>query len=212
MESQEPIIFNHYNYLQVPQDVLVYAEKLNGICGEASISALLECNLKDVFDAWGIGEENFRGWTLQREMRIILNKLGYDSQQLGVKDKTILPDSDFAIIRVSFGNPKQHWSKTASLSHYLAIKRFKQGWYIYDNAIDFFDGKPVNGVWIEKSEYYKVMERQNMFVTSYIQLLPQQCGNCGLKHFPKTKCSIQPEEQEWYFKKLNEVSGNSFQD
>lgn len=164
------IEFTKYNYIKTPQDTLEYGKRLDGICGEAAIAALLECNLKDVFDAWDIGEDNFRGWTLQKEMKIILSKLGYEVKQRNVKDKNKLPDSDFAIIRVSFGKPDQHWSKTARQSHYLAIKRFMQGWYIYDNAIDFFDGKPINGCWIEKSEYYKVMKDQDMFITSYLEI------------------------------------------
>ena len=170
MVEQKKLIFHNYNYLKTPQDTLEYAKRLNGICGEAAIAALMDCSLKDVFKAWGIGEDNFRGWTLQKEMKEILDKLGYEAKQKGVKDKDKLPDSDFAIIRVSFGKPEQHWSKTASLSHYIAIKRFQQGWYIYDNAIDLFDGKPINGIWIEKSEYYKVMKDQNMFVTSYLEI------------------------------------------
>ena len=164
------LIFHNYNYLQTPQDTLEYAKRLGGICGPAAIAALLECNLKDVFEKGEIDESQFRGWTLQKEMKAILDKLGYDTKQKGVKDKNKLPDSDFAVIRVSFGKPGQHWSKTASLSHYIALKRFKQGWYVYDNAIDFFDGKPINGIWIERSEYYKVMQDQSMFVTSYLEI------------------------------------------
>ena len=170
MNDQQKIIFRNYNYIQVPQDSLEYAERLGGICGEAAIGALLGCNIKEVFLAWGIGENNFGGYTLQKEMRFILEKLGYSSQQRSVKDKKVLPDTDFAILRVSFGNPSQHWSKTATLSHYLALKRFQQGWYIYDNAIDLFDGKPINGLWIEKSEYPQWMEDQDMFITSYLEI------------------------------------------
>jgi len=174
MDNQKQITFNKYNYLYVPKDVLEYAKKLGGICGQASIASLLKCNIKDVFNAWGTKEENFRGWTLQKEMKEILDKLGYNAKQKGAKDKNKLPNSDFAIIRVSFGKPEQHWSKTASLSHYIAIKRFQEGWYIYDNAIDFFEGKPINGIWIEKSEYYKVMEIEEMFVTSYLEITKKE--------------------------------------
>ena len=168
--EQTQIIFQKYNYLQVPMDVLDYAEKYNGICGEAAIAALLDITVKDVFDKGNIDRENFRGFTLQKEMRAILIRLGYSSIQKSVDNKFILPDCDFGIIRVSFGTPEQHWGKTSSLSHYIAIKRFMQGWYIYDNAIDMFDGQKINGIWIDKSEYYKVMKQQNMFVTSYLQL------------------------------------------
>jgi hypothetical protein len=207
--EMQKVTFDNYNYLQVPKDVLEYTKRLKGICGEASIASLFECNVKDVFMVWGIGESNFKGWTLQKEMKFIINKFGYDAKQRVIKDKYKLPDADFAIIRVSFGEPNQHWSKTAKESHYLAIKRFKQGWYIYDNSIGEFDGKPINGIWIEKSEYYKWMEANKMFVTSYIEITGTQCGNCGLKHFPETKCSIQPSEGEWYWKKLNEVTGRA---
>jgi len=168
--EQTPIIFQNYNYLEVPIDVLEYAEKYNGICGEAAIAALLDMTVKDVFDKGNIDRENFKGFTLQKEIRAILIRLGYSSIQKKIDNKFILPKCDFGIIRVSFGNPKQHWSKTASLSHYIAIKRFMQGWYIYDNAIDMFDGQKINGIWIEKSEYYEVMKQENMFITSYLQL------------------------------------------
>lgn len=164
------LVFHKYNYLETPKDTLEYAARLDGICGEAAIAALMGCNLKDVFEAWGIGEDNFKGWTLQKDMKIILHKLGYEAKQKGIKDKNKLPDSDFVIIRVSFGKPDQHWAKTASLSHYIAIKRFQQGSYIYDNAIDSFDGKPINGIWIEKSEYYKIMKDRGMFLTSYLEI------------------------------------------
>ena len=168
--EQTQIIFQKYNYLQTPKDVLEYADKYNGICGEASIASLLDITVKDVFDKGDINRDTFRGFTLQKEMRKILSKLGCASIQKRVSDKHKIPYCDFGIIRVSFGEPEQHWAKTASLSHYIAIKRFKQGRYIYDTAIDVFDGNPVNGVWIEESEYYKIMDDQKMFITSYLEL------------------------------------------
>lgn len=173
----EKIVINNYNHLRTPQDVLEYIERLGGICGEATIAALMGINVRDVFSVWGIGEENFKGWTTQKEMRVILDRLGYNVKQKRVKDKYRLPNSDFAIIRVSFGNPNQFWLETASVSHYIAIRKFQQGWYVYDSAINLFDGKPINGIWIEKSEYYKVMEEQNMFITSYLEIIRKIEGN-----------------------------------
>lgn len=168
--EQKQITINRYNYSQTPPDVLEYAEKYNGICGEASIAALLDMTMKEVFDKGKIDRENFKGFTLQKEIRRILSNLRYSSTQKGVKDKYKLPDCNFGIIRVSFGKPDQHWSKTARDSHYICIRRFNTGIFVYDNAIDIFDDKPVNGVWIEKSEYYKIMEDQDMFITSYLEI------------------------------------------
>jgi hypothetical protein len=48
--EQKQIIFQKYNYLETPTDALEYAEKYNGICGEAAIAALLKTDLKTVFD------------------------------------------------------------------------------------------------------------------------------------------------------------------
>jgi len=169
-KQEEPMLFHNYNHLRTPKDTLKYVERLGGICGEAAIAALLDCEVKTVFAAWGINESDFRGWTLQKEMRRILDRLGYDCKQKSVEDKKKLPDSDFAIVRVSFGKPDQHWAKTASLSHYIALRRFVQGWYVYDSAISMFDGKPINGLWIEKSEYCKVIEAEDMFITSYLEV------------------------------------------
>lgn len=155
---------------KTPCDCLEYGEKYNGICGEAAIAALLETNLKTVFDIGKIDRETFKGFTLQKDMIRILNNLGYTPIQKKATEKYKLPDCNKAIIRVSFGEPNQHWMKTAKLSHYIAIKRFAQGRFVYDNAINEFDGKPVNGVWIEESEYYKVMTNQKMFITSYLEV------------------------------------------
>lgn len=167
---EQSIVFEKYNYIQTPPDVLDYAERLGGICGEAAIAALLNITVKKVFETWGIDEKDFKGFTIQKDMRKILEKFGYDVKQKKVEDKFRLPNCDFGIIRVSFGDLKQHYMITANRSHYIAIQRFQQGRYIYDNAISQFNGNPVNGVWIEESEYYKVMANEKMFITSYLEL------------------------------------------
>jgi len=41
------------------------------------------------------------------------------------------------------------------------------------------------------------------YITSYLEVIPPQCGNCGLCHQPNTKCSMQPESEEWVWKPLN---------
>ena len=170
----EPVLFDNYSFDPTPNDVLEYAKKLNGICGEASIGALLKINVKDVLDIWGIDEKEFKGFTLQKDMIAILKKAGYSVTQKRVKDKHLLPNCHFGIIRVAFGKPDQHWMKTAKSSHYICIKRFQQGTFVYDNAIYEFDGVSHNGVWIEKFEYYKWMKSEEMFITSYLDISPHK--------------------------------------
>ncbi|MFW9875394.1 MAG: hypothetical protein ACFFG0_19990 [Candidatus Thorarchaeota archaeon] len=165
------ITFDNFNYEQTPEDVREYVEKYNGICGEAVIASLFHITVKEVFEKWGIDMKNFKGFTTEKEMRIILNKFGYKCIRKRVKDKFSIPKCNFGILRVSYGNPKDHWQKIARESHYLGIVRYMQGRYVYDNAINLWDGKPINGVWIHESEYPKWMKAENMFITSYLELI-----------------------------------------
>jgi hypothetical protein len=75
---------------------------------------------------------------------------------------------------VSFGKPDQHWAKTAGASHYIALRKFPKGIFVYDNCLDKWDGEPINGLWLEKAEYEeKIMKAEDMFVTIYLELSSQ---------------------------------------
>lgn len=208
-EDKEPESNNvvlEYQYIggfDTPEDLLRTIKEIDGCCGQCAIASILGIKVMDVFEKWGIDLKTFKHHTSQKEMKQILEILGYDSKQRpSPKDKISIPNCDLGIIRVSFGDRNAHWMQIAQNSHYIGIKKFHGRRYIFDN-IQEFDGKPINGMWIEFTEYYKLMMAEKMFITSYLEILPNQCGNCGLKHFPKTKCSLQPDIGEWVFKDLN---------
>lgn len=168
------ITFDNFNYELTPSDVREMCDKYGGVCGESVIASLFHITVKEVFDKWGIEMSKFKGFTTEKEMRVILDKFGYRCIRKRVKDKFSIPKCDFGIIRVSFGNPNDHWHKIARESHYLGVVKYIQGRYVYDNAIDLWDGKQINGVWIHESEYPKWMKVENMFVTSYLQLINKE--------------------------------------
>ena len=98
-------------------------------------------------------------------MKEIIRSFGFEVKQQGIKNKFSIPKCSLAIVRVSFGNPKQHWIETAKRSHYLALKKFKGNYYVLDNI-------KVDGgyAWVERTEYRKVIENEKMFITSYLEL------------------------------------------
>lgn len=169
-----------------PKDMLHYTRNVRGVCGECAIAAVLGKTVKEVFQAWGKDEKEFRHYTSQKEMKEILSKLGYAAKQKGVDDPIKMPECDLAIVRVSFGDyktkDKLHWMEVARRSHYIGLKRFRPdglGIYVFDN-FETFDGKETTGLWIETSEYYKVMANEKMFITSYLELKPNEVKELGI--------------------------------
>lgn len=156
-----------------PEDCLEYTKEIIGVCGQASIASILEKDIKDIFDLWGKNPKEFRHFTSQKEMKEILLKCGFVAKQKSIgKNKVDIPEINFGIIRVSYGERNQHWMEIAKRSHYIGIKKMPDGRrYIFDNGFDNFNDKPVNGLWIEVSEYWvKVAMVEKMFVTSYLEL------------------------------------------
>lgn len=176
MEDKEPLALDwlYIGGFPTPSDCRKYTKDVQGVCGECAIAAVLGKTVKDVFSAWGVLEKDFRHYTSQREMKQILSKLGYDAKQKSVESPITIPHCDLAILRVSFGDYKNkdklHWMEIAKKSHYLGLKKMPSGnIYVFDNFQNF-DDKPTNGLWIQISEYYKVMANEKMFITSYLEL------------------------------------------
>lgn len=167
--KQKKIEFRTYSFSSTPEDYLEHQKRMEGICGLSAIASLLGTSMGEVLEVFGINQDEFKGYTTEKEMRKILGRFGYDVKRRHVKDKHSLPDCDFGIIRVSFGDIDQVWYKTMERSHYVAIKRFERGRFIYDN-LDTFDNQKVNGVWIHEREYPLLMSAENMFVTSYLEV------------------------------------------
>lgn len=186
-EQMQKILFDNYNYEQTPEDVRTYVDKYKGVCGEAAIAAIFMTTVENVFKKWGIEMSKFRGFTSEKEMKEILKNFRYKAIRKGVKDKYSIPECDFGIIRVSFGKPTDHWQKIARESHYLGVVKFEKGRYVYDNAIDKFDDKVINGIWIHESEYPKWMKAESMFITSYLELRPEICPELSVGSKPADK-------------------------
>jgi hypothetical protein len=173
--TQKPLIFDcdYIEDFKKPQDCLEYTQKIGGVCGLASIAGLLGVNVLDIFNTWEKDSKDFRHFTSQKEMKHILSKCGFKATQKSIgKNKVAIPNIDFGIIRVSFGEQNQHWMITAKNSHYIAIKKMSDDRrYIFDNGFENFNDKPVNGMWIEVSEYWvKIAMQEKMFVTSYLDV------------------------------------------
>ncbi len=166
-----------YKYIgsfKKPEDCRKYSQEIKGCCGQSAIASILGIGVADVFKAWNVKEENFRNCTSQKEMKQILLLFGYKSKQRSVKDKLTFPKCDLAIIRVSFGDRNQHWMEISKRSHYLGLKKMPSGVrYVFD-SFQNFDNKPTNGLWVEHSEYKKVMHNEKMFITSYLELTPTE--------------------------------------
>lgn len=174
LDKQEIIIIekNKIGKYRKPKDCFYYSTEIKGTCAETQIAALLGIDTKDVFKKWGVKEKDFRHDTRQKETKEILSLFGYTTMQKSAKtDKKILSECNLAILRVSFGDPNQHWMLTTKYSHYLALKRMPCGErYIFDN-FETFDDKQVNGMWIEEQEYYKkIMKTEKMFITSFLEI------------------------------------------
>jgi len=170
MNQQEKIINLNHLYLgsfPIPSGYAKYDVEIKNCCGELAIAGLLNIPVPMVFKKGKIKITDLEKGTSQKKMREILKNLGFKTKQHGVKDKFKIPKCDLAIVRISFGNPKQHWIETAKKSHYLALKKFKSGnYYVLDNMK--IDGKYS---WIERTEFKKVIEADKIFITSYLELL-----------------------------------------
>jgi len=158
----------------LPPDCHDAVKKIQGCCGQCAIAAVLGTSVMYVFNSWEKIITEFRHYTSQKEMKEILACMGYEAiQHSPGADKFKIPIVDLAILRVSFGDPKQHWMITAQNSHYLGLKRMSDGnLYVFDN-IEMFDHEPTNGLWIEYREYYKLMESDKAFITSYLEIIKQ---------------------------------------
>lgn len=170
--KEEKVINFDSKYLgsfPIPRGYSKYAEEINNCCGELAIAGLLNISVPKVFEKTGVKITDLVKGTSQKRMREILDKLGFNAKQRGVKNKFRLPKSDLAIVRVSFGDPKQHWIETAKKSHYLALKRFGLIYYVLDNMK--IDDKYK---WVERIEYSKVIEADKMFITSYLEVKPKE--------------------------------------
>lgn len=154
-----------------PIDCFEMSMTVDGCCGQCAIAAILDISVIDVFRKWGVSPDNFRHYTSQKEMKEILSRFKYAAVQRSPgKDKIKIPDCDLAILRVAFGDRNAFWMTIAQNSHYIGLKRMPDGSrYIFDN-IKQFDNQKTDGLWIEFSEYYKVMAAEKMFITSYLEL------------------------------------------
>lgn len=159
----------------IPQDYSEYHSKVNNCCGELAVAGVLNILVKEVFSKGGVKESDLKKGTSVKNLRIILKKLGFETKQCSVTDKFKIPKCDLAIVRVAFGEPDQHWMKTVKSSHYIALRKFTgMNYYVLDNCA-VLDNKEF--VWIEKSEYRKLMVAEKMFVTSYLELKPMGSDN-----------------------------------
>jgi len=136
----EPQIIVEYDCIgnwKKPDDCLEYTQKIGGVCGLASIAGLLDKRVIDIFNSWSKKPEDFRHFTSQKEMKQIFFTLGFEAKQKSIgKQKIAIPDIDFGIIRVSFGEQNQHWMLTAKNSHYIAIRKMPDGRrYIFNEII-----------------------------------------------------------------------------
>lgn len=149
----------------IPSGYAKYNLEIKNCCGELAIAALLNIPVPKVFKKANIPIADLKKGTLQKKMKEIIRSFGFEVKQHGVKNKFSIPKCDLAIVRISFGNPKQHWIETAKKSHYLALKKFNGNHYILDNI-------KVDGgyAWIERTEYGKIIKNEKMFITSYLEL------------------------------------------
>jgi hypothetical protein len=154
-----------------PIDSRKYTKEINGCCGQCAIAAITGKMVKDIFAIWGKKEKDFRHYTSQKEMQSILEMMGLKVKQKPApdKDKITFPRVDLAVVRVTYADLKEHWTEIARNSHYLGLKRFGTNYYVFDNFTEF-DGKETNGIWIELSEYYKVLMHEKGHITSYLEL------------------------------------------
>lgn len=167
--SDADVVLNPFAFgnLPIPADYEEYRVKIDNCCAELALAGLFEVSVSFVFSFAGIKLKDLPKGTSQKRVREILKKWGYKTIQKSVKDKHSIPKCDFAIVRVSFGNPKQFWIETAKRSHYLALKKFNTHHYVLDNGV-IVDGKAHH--WIERNEFKKVMKAEKMFVTSYLEI------------------------------------------
>jgi len=167
MKNERVVTFSPFAFgaFPIPTDYIKFIDKVENCCGQLAIASALNISVMRVFKRAGLKRSDLKTGTRQKKMIEILKLLGCDVKQKGVRNRFRFPRVDLAIIRVSFGHPDQHWIKTAKLSHYITLKRFGINHYVLDNVK--VDGRVH---WIELSEYYKVMEADKMFITSYLEL------------------------------------------
>lgn len=166
-QKPKPIDFSQFafGYFPIPPGYSKYALEVDNCCGELAIAGALDMPVPHVFEKGKIIKTELGKGTLQKRMREILNNLGYETIQKGVKNKFKIPKCDLAIVRVSFGDPEQFWIETARQSHYIALRRSGVNHYVLDNVR--IDGKYE---WVLSTEYTKIMKAEKMFVTSYLEI------------------------------------------
>ena len=189
----------------IPQDNKKLTEKYaiehGGICGQACLAVITRNSIQSVLDLWKYQGLEFKGWSGWKQLRQYLEYRGYKVKQ--IRGTMHYDSKKFYIARVQWlgdGDKKDkpfygwnHWSQATSYTHFIVIERFKffcneTGWGDFPTGLK------------------KYLEANHGVITSYMEITPQQCANCGLNHMPNTKCSMQPESGTWSFRPME--SGN----
>lgn len=168
-----------------------------GICGQACLAVITRSSIQSILDQWKSQGMEFKGWSGWRQLRKYLEAEGFKVKQ--VRGTFTCDPEKLYIARVQWlgdGDKKEkpfygwnHWSEATAYTHFVAI----EDWKFFCNETG----------WGDYAEFDQYLEDNRGVVTSYMEITPQTCGNCGLRHPSGTKCKIQPEHgEEWFFKKM----------
>ena len=169
-----------------PPDIKKFDEKYiaehGGVCGQACLAVITRNEIGFVIDLLKCQGIEFKGWLKWRQLRKFLEARDFEVKQ----NTTICYDSDkLYIARIQWigaGEKKEkpfygynHWSEAISNTHYVVIEKFK----FFCNETGWLDFK---------DEFNRYLEYNKGVVTSYMEITPKRCYDCGSRHLPGVDC------------------------
>ena len=150
----------------VPADNDVLREKYEpryGVCGISVIAVLEKKTVSEILEDW---ITDYRGYAPVKEMKKMLQKLGYKcSLKRGKKARKFPePATDIAVIRIQFldENGKEFfWAEATLHSHYVLMQKVNGKWWIFCNG----DAK-----WFAKDSVTAKKYLKDCYVSSYLEL------------------------------------------
>lgn len=173
----------------VPPDNTQMTEKYKiecgGICGMACLAVITRDSIQSVIENWGLIGLEFKGWTTYRQLRHYLQSKGFSVRQ--IQGTMFYNPRRFYIARVQWlgdGENKErplfgwkHWAEATAHTHFIVIEDFR--FFCNETGWDKFP----KGL----KEYLKWNDG---VITSYLEIGPRPCANCGVRHIPSRKCEL----------------------
>jgi len=154
------------NNFYIPEDNDELKKKYEprfGVCGISVIAVLEKKTVNEILFDW---ITDYKGYAPMKEMKAMLQKLGYNCKvKFGKKARVFpTPSTDIAVIRIQFldENGKEFfWAEATLHSHYVLMQKINGEWWIFCNG----DAK-----WFAKDSETAKNYLKDCYVSSYLEL------------------------------------------